>query len=68
HICNFNIDMAGFANSPAPKALVVSTKGDPSTSDWKPAQPNIMSGSIVKAYYALDLKLEKYYSPTNAGK
>ncbi len=64
-----NIDMAGHANSDAPKALVVSTKGDPSTSDWNAAQPNGISGAIVNAYYTLDdIGAERYYSPSNAGK
>ena len=64
----FNVDMAGYANDGRPHALVVSTKGDPSTSDWSSAQPNVISGSIVKAYYMMDMNYARYYSPTNAGK
>ncbi len=64
----YNIDMAGYADDGTPKALVVSTKGDPSISDWNAAQPNAISGSIVKAYYHLDMNYRRFYSPTNAGK
>ncbi len=64
----FNVDMAGYANDGRPHALVVSTKGDPSTSDWRSAEPNVISGAIVKAYYSMQMNYARYYSPTNAGK
>lgn len=64
----FNVDMAGYANDGRPHALVVSTKGDPATSDWRSAQPNVISGAIVKGYYMMKMNYARYYSPTNAGK